>query len=94
MALRKEHITERGIYTIYHKIDSIRIAHTDENWYVLVSVRSYADEKYRDQSVNNSVLLRHYRFDVSMRELDTSTIFSLVYRKLKTTDDFAGAVDV
>lgn len=94
MALKKEFITDKGIYTVYHKIDSIRISHSDENWYVLVSVRSYADEKYRDQSVNNSILLRHYRFDVTMRELDTSTIFSLAYKKLKTTDDFAGAVDV
>lgn len=93
MALKKEFITSKGIYTIYHRIDSVRINRTDEDTYMLVTVQSYADEKYRDESVNNSVLVRHYRFDVTMTELDTSTIFSLAYRKLKTTDDFTGAVD-
>lgn len=94
MALKKELITSKGIVTVYHKIDAIRIDHSDEDWHLSMTVRSYADEKYRDESVYNSVLARHYRFDVKMDELDTSAIFSLAYRKLKSHEDFADAVDV
>lgn len=63
---------------------------------ILVSciIQSFVNEDYRNQSLSNFIMQRHYEFSVERQIVEDNNIFEVAYGLLKTTDAFEDAEDV
>lgn len=85
MALKKQIILSNGVEINYHRISAI--IKTDNK--IDITVQSYVNKQYREQSVWNVAKELYYSFED--QTVDYS--FSSMYDLLKTHDDFIGAED-
>lgn len=103
MALKKKITESNGIVTEYHKINSICIYGKEnreeeegqvvEGYDTAISLSSYVSQSIRNESEDYSVLDRYYRISIPVAEVETRSIYEVVYAELKKMDIFKDAED-
>ena len=88
MALYKDHTSNNGIVSKYHKIDTVHL----NEFTLLCRVASYANKEYRDNN-ERPVAYNTYNFQYSVEEEESMGIRKLCYMKLKALANWQDAED-